>query len=87
MYDCSSFPSPNPSSSACAGRPCCAPRRIAAALAIVGFPILATWPVLAPVTSHAMLPHALSNLPGSIEAILAIPDTAGPPHGIDRYFE
>ncbi len=46
MYDCSSFPSPITSTSARAGRPHpnCAPRRIAAALAIVGFPILATWP-------------------------------------------
>ena len=30
---------------------------------------------LAPVTSHAMLPQALANLPNAVDAILAIPDT------------
>ena len=43
---------------------------IASALAGAGYQTR-----LAPVTSHAMLPQALANLPNAVDAILAIPDT------------
>lgn len=43
---------------------------IATALASAGYQTR-----LAPVTSHAMLPQALANLPNAVDAILAIPDT------------